>query len=349
MKRLFIILAAVCMAVSGMAGVTIPQNIYGLRLGKSTKQEVHQILTAKGLELYRDEIDSVDYVYRGTCMHEGMEFSGIVTRYMGDTLFYIGFAAKCDSLCDDFGKAFLQRIHSKYDQLQPGDSAIHYALFTAEADSSGLYKWGRTDGNTLIVTLHNDTTCMCWYFADSFMFSYMLNQFLEYYKAEDPNYSEENKVTGVAGVKFGDSREIVRKVITAKAEQLLESDMYSLNFYKVKIGGLTYDYATFYFAPGKGLISVNLQSSFYSWQEEEAEMVYEGLTTQYGRKYTNLKVLADEPEEKASACGAYVDDYDYLPIIISLRKSLSRGGDIRYYVQVDYYSARRESMYDDEI
>ena len=165
----------------------------------------------------------------------------------------------------------------------------------------------------------------------------------------DPNYAEENKVYGVAGVKFGDSRETVRKVISSKANQLLESDSHSLNFYKVKIGGTTYDYATFYFTQGKGLVSVNLQSCFYSWREEEAKMTYENVVSQYKRKYTNFEVVKDKSDEKAAICGAYIDGYEYKPIIITLTRSLSRGGDIMYYVQIDYYFDRKAGMYDDEI
>ena len=45
----------------------------------------------------------------------------------------------------------------------------------------------------------------------------------------------------------------------------------------------------------------------------------------------------------------YIDGYDYLPILISFQKSLSKGGDIMYYVQVDYYTHRKDNLYDDEI
>ena len=36
-------------------------------------------------------------------------------------------------------------------------------------------------------------------------------------------------------------------------------------------------------------------------------------------------------------------------ILISFLKSLSKGCDIMYYVQVDYYTHRKDNFYDDEI
>jgi hypothetical protein len=78
-------------------------------------------------------------------------------------------------------------------------------------------------------------------------------------------------------------------------------------------------------------------------------MKFESVKGQYERKYTNLTLLADDEDLKGYQCGAYIDGYDYLPILISFQKSLSKGGDIMYYVQVDYYNHRTDNLYDDEI
>ena len=78
-------------------------------------------------------------------------------------------------------------------------------------------------------------------------------------------------------------------------------------------------------------------------------MAYEGVISQFKRKYSNFKVRQDEVDDKMCTCGAYVDGYDYPPIIITFQKSLSKGGDIMYYVMVTYYEMRRSNMYDDEI
>ena len=349
MKRLFFILFSILISVVVSAGVTIPQNINGVRLGKSTHKDVDRILTANGMQFDAEESDTTNFVYRGECRHENMDFGGVVTRYYMDTLIMLSFVGRCDSSCVDYGKPFIHQIHTKYGELQSADSSIYYSKITSGVDPLGLKKWGRTDGNTLVVTLSNDSVCSCMYFAEGRMMEIMANALFRLYMEFDPNYADENKVYGVAGVKFGDSRETVRKTISSKANQLLESDAHSLNYYKVKIGGMTYDYATFYFSGEKGLVSVNMQSSFYSWREEEALLAFENVKSQYSRKYTNFKVVKDERDEKVCTCGAFIEGYDYIPIIITFQKSLSRGGDIMYYVQVDYYHARRNGMYDDEI
>lgn len=212
-----------------------------------------------------------------------------------------------------------------------------------------LEKWGREDNNSLIITMHNDTACICVYFAEKRFQEMMTDAIFRLYMSTNLNYAEENKVYGVAGVKFGDSMESVRKIISSKADKLLESDSHSLTYYKVKIGGMTYDYAIFYFSGTQGLVSVNMESSFYSWRKEEALLAFESVKTQYSRKYTNFSVIQDKRDEKVCVCGAFIDGYDYVPIIITFQKSLSRGGDMMYYVQVDYYYDRRDKMYDDEI
>ena len=349
MKRFYLLFVTFVMAVSMVAAVSVPQNFNGIRLGLSSKTEVDKILTSNGLEFSADDSDTTNIVYKGNCKHEEMDFGAVVLRFHMDTVILVGYVAKCDSACAEFGKPFIRRIHAKYEALARPDSSFYYSLLTTDADSLGLEKWGRKDDNSWIITMHNDTICMCVYFAAKRFSDMMTNALFNLFISLDPDFAEENKVYGVAGVKFGDSKETVRKVISSKANQLLESDSHSLNYYKVKIGGTTYDYATFYFTAGKGLVSVNLQSSFYSWREKEALMAFEGVKSQYSRKYTNFKVQKDEPDEKTCTCGAFIDGYDYIPIIITFQKALSRGGDIMYYIQVDYYYSRRKNLYDDEI
>lgn len=162
------------------------------------------------------------------------------------------------------------------------------------------------------------------------------------------NYAEKNKVYGVAGVKFGDSKQNVKNVILTKSKGISSEDSHCTTFYDVSVGGRIYDYATFYFSANQ-LVSVNLQDAFYSWRKEEALMQFENVKSQYERKYSNLTELKDEEDLKGYNCGAYIDGYDYKPILISFQKSLSKGGDIMYYVQVDYYNHRTDNLYDDEI
>ena len=347
MKRLLILMIAVMMAAGVMAEEVIPQNFNGVRLGLSSRKDVERILTSNGLVFDTDNSDSLNYIYTGKCKHEEMEFDYIATRYYMDTLVLIGYFAHCDSACNDYGKAFIQRIHSKYNDLQSCENSLYYALNTSGADSLGLSKWGRRDDKSLVVTLHNDSSCACLYFSEDRMITLLANALSSALRVSNPDYAEENKVTGVAGVKFGDSRESVKRVIETKSSQILESDSHHIIFSKTKVGGITYSYAEFYFLPGRGLVAVNLSKSFYSWQEEEAKAMFDNLVAQYKSKYTNLK---ENDEGTYAFCGAYTDDYkDMPPIVISRKKSLSRGGDMMYYVDVNYYLNNISGLYNDEI
>jgi len=346
MKKLFFILAAVLMAANMWAANTIQDTFMGLKLGQASQREVRDVLSSKGFELLADSGGVL--AYRGNWKVEGVPVNNVVANFYDGTLAMIVVAKNCEDKCDSLQQILETNLDKKYGSLQSGDSSICLSIFSTGVVYPDMKRWTKMDKSTAFMYAKSDTAFILLYVAEKFV----VDQFTEVLNAASktsPDYAEENKVTGVAGVKFGDEKESVRKVITAKAQEFIASDAHSLNFYKVKIGGITYDYVTFYFAAGKGLVSVNMQRAFHSWQQEEARMAYENTINQFSHKYSNLKVLQDDPDEKLSTCGAFIDGYDYKPIIITLQKSLSKGGDIMYYVQVDYYYSRRENLYDDEI
>ncbi len=351
MKKLLSVVVALFTISTMVANVTIQTNFDGIVLGYSTSKEVDEILLSKGLQLSTEEVDSLppdvhEATYLGEYIHEEMCFDGVVARYMSDTVTQLSFVGKCDSACIDYAKSFIEKVHSKYDDLESADSTLFVMMATHGAEE--LSKWSRKDEESIILTMHNDSVCMCSYIANKRLFEIGVNLAFEKVKQTSPDYAEENKVYGVGGVKFGDSKAYVKSVILSKSERILSEDAHSVTFGDTKIGGVTYDYTTFYFSANQ-LVSVNLQDAFYSWRKEEALMQFENVKSQYGRKYTNMTLLKDEDDLKAYICGAYIDGYDYLPIIISFQKALSKGGDIMYYVQVDYYIYRKDNLYDDEI
>lgn len=350
MKKVFFLLFALVTVSSMVAEVTIQTEFDGIVLGKSSRSEVGKFLTSKGLILSVEQSEVDEYgcndVYEGVYLHEEMNFDCVFTRFVDDTIISICFKGFCDSACIEYGKPFIEKTHSKYENLESADSSM--LVLSATSDAEGFVTWSRRDAESVILTMQNDSACFCAYFAESKMFQISLNQAFEKLKQSLPDYAEENKVYGVAGVKFGDSKAYVKSVMYSKSDRLIEEDAHSMLFTDVKIGGVTYDYARFYFSSNQ-LISVNLQSVFYSWRKEEALMKFESIKNQYGRKYSNLTELKDEEDLRGYNCGAYIDGYDYLPIIISFQKALSKGGDIMYYVQVDYYIHRKDNLYDDEI
>lgn len=352
MKRMFFIVVALFTISIMVANVTIQTNFDGIVLCQSTREEIKELFASKGFVLTKDTANNIKglevYVekYSGAYQHEGMIFETIDLFYLDDTVNMITFEKKYDTAYIENANNLLEKIHSKYNELENCDSSA-FALNLAK-DEEGVKTWSRTDDQYMVITQQNDSLCSCTYIAFNNFIYVSLRHALESIKKYDINFAEENKVYGVGGVKFGDSKASVKSVILSKSERIVSEDAHSITFRDTKIGGVTYDFATFYFSSNQ-LISVNLQDAFDSWRKEEALMKFKSIKDQYGRKYSNLTELKDEEDLKGYQCGAFIDGYDYLPIIISFEKSLSRGGDIMYYVLVDYYDNRRESLYDDEI
>lgn len=362
MKRFYLIAMAIFSAFSISAETSIQNTFFGCTLGKSTSKEVQAAMTAQGFKLL-DKIDSTivepnksfeikvsKYNYEGDYMHEEYFFQSVKVGFLNDTLFTIAMPDSCSKDCISKCHKIQENLNKKYNNLEMADSTLLFQQIV-DTETLGLKIWSRHDEHTMIMTASTDSAYVCTYSSKDVYYNLLRSSFSHFIDAlydNDPNFSEENKVYGVAGVKFGDDKETVRKTIAPKSVRFLRSDSRTLEFYKTKIGGITYDYTTFYFMQGK-LVSVDLSMPFYSWQKEEALMFYEGIKSQYERRYSNLKVIKDEYDKKLCTCGAFIDGYDYPPIFISFKKSLSKGGDIMYYVGVSYYFARTEHLYDDEI
>lgn len=355
MKRYYLLAVMMFSALSVFAETTISRTFLGCTLGKSTSKEVISTLTSMGLELESDTIlgaEILAYSFEGVSYnHEGMDFHSFSTLFVNDTLFAVCMQDSCSENCSDFSALIQTNLETKYGHLQTADGTSLLNLVDS-IKSTDAEIWFRQDRSTMVGTFSSDSSFACWY-VDKDAYYRLLLAILKTLGDETSrllsNWAEENKVYGVAGVKFGDDRETVRRAIALKSEKLSDSDSHSLCFYKTRIGGTTYDFATFYFVQGKGLISVHLQKPFSVWKQEEAIMSYENIVAQYRRKYSNFKVITDKEEDKLCTCGAYVDGYDYHPIFISFHKSLSQGGDLMYYVIVSYYEGRRANLYDDEI
>lgn len=364
MKRFSLFAMAMLSALSLSAETVIQDTFFGCTLGKSTSSEVQSEMTSQGFTLLLDTVLSVDtimhtkifqYTYEGDYNHEGHDFHYIDIRFLGDTLITVQMSDTCTIDCSTQMEVLQTNLERKYGHLDVADSTFLNSFINRVNPNNESSTWSRYDGHNIVKTELSDNAFACLYMSNDILQSYfnaaikkMQEGLDSILNSNDPNYSEENKVYGVAGVKFGDSRETVRKVIGAKSERLSDYDSHSLSYYKTQIGGTTYDFATFYFKQGK-LVSVNLQKPFNSWKQEEALMFLESVKSQYERRYSNFRGKTLEEDNKFYLCGAYIDGYDYPPISISFEKSLSQGGNIMYYVIIDYYYMRRKGLYDDEI
>lgn len=354
MKHYFLLIICAIFTSSLFAENVLPKEFLDLTLGKTSKGEVQSILKSKGFKLIaKEDVNetTVQYQFSGIYKHEGVEFHTIIMSFLSDTLFIFCPQDSCGEKVTELSKVLQANLEKKYGTLETADSTFLFSVLKDSADHYGLKTWSRMDEHTMLISMQSDEKISCMYVDRDLYFNIMMKGIMQLSEElnQIPDFSEENKVYGVAGVRFGDDMATVRKVIAPKSDRLSDSDSHTLTYYKTKIGGSTYDFATFYFIQSKGLVSVNLQNAFYSWRKEEAEMAYEGVVSQFKRKYSNFKVLQDDRDEKMCTCGAYIKDYDYPPIIITFQKSLSKGGDIMYYVMVTYYEMRKSNLYDDEI
>ncbi len=350
MKRLFFIIFLSLPTIGMLAqNVRISPTVCGLTVGETTTNgqtlaQWDDLIQHEGMKRLISSSAS-DQVYYGDFVVEGFHLSLMHIELINDTIYKISFYEKSPYAdCWDAYKDIAFRMRDKYAELENltkpdtlvNDSAV--MLFKTDGKTRLLFA---AYPDQITYELTNE------HFNDIYL-QKLYEEFNSLFTGKTgPDYDEKNKVTSVAGVNFGDSKENVKRVISAKSDRLLQSDEYSLNFYKVRVGGTTYEYAKFYFKKGEGLVSVNLQQPFRSWRKEEALMMYENTKSVYQRKYTNYRDVVDEDENKGGVCGAYEDGY--MPIIISFTKSLSQGGDIMYYVQVDYFHNRIATLYDNDI
>ncbi len=345
MKRLFFILAAALMTVGVMAKATIQNTFMGLTLGKASQKEVQDVLSSQGFELQTDTGGL--FMYHGKWQAEGVPVTNLVVRFVDDTLVMLVLGNACEETCDSLKQIIDKNVEKKYGLLQSGDSSLFIKMFALGSVPLGMEQWSRMDDESSFIYGKSDSSYVFIYLAENFIWNRLYKSYKDIVKEVSPDYAEENMVKGVAGVKFGDSYDAVRRVLVSKGAEVAESDEHHIMFVYIKVGGIEYSYAEFYFKQGQGLISATLTKSFRSWQEEEAKMFYEVIAAQYENKYSNFK---QNKEGTYAFCGAYTDTYkDMPPIVISREKSLSRGGDIMYYVTVTYYLKNREGMYDDEI
>ena len=125
-----------------------------------------------------------------------------------------------------------------------------------------------------------------------------------------------------------------------------------LTYLNTALGGTTFDYSKFYFKQGKGLIAVSMHKAFPTYKKKQAEEIYENIVALYQGKYSNVREVNNEEDDKLTVCGepdSKITDETAPPIWIQLEKSVSKGGDYMYYVKVDYYITNTLNLYNEDI
>jgi hypothetical protein len=169
-----------------------------------------------------------------------------------------------------------------------------------------------------------------------------------------PNYDPKNEVVSVTGCKFNTEYNDAVYFFNNKYGRYYEKDSHTATYIDVNFAGQTLDFMILYFKRSdksnrNEFCSIEFQKVFKLDEYERAKMCYEYFKGIYSDKYTNG--FESDFEEYSYWCGMINNDYDDVlpPIHLSLRKSISRSGEERYYLTIEYYSLNTENLYKDEI
>lgn len=347
MKKLFLLL---CFGVSlNLAAESIiPSEFFGCKLGQSTRVDVLQKMSMQGAKVENYSESAI--IFSG--VPEGTLVSNVsCMTFVEDTLTATMFFVKRNE--DSMGK--IETLKQKYGVLLPTlkDNAflsMYQDSLIAQFNVDSASIWSRVDDVYSIAIVEDDSTYCVVYLASN----YMLGRFvalMSEHLTMNPHYDEANRVKSVAGCEFGDSRKNVMEKFRPRAANFLSEDAQSVTYSDIKIGGQYFKLGNLYFINGK-FISCKFETNFNTWRKDEAIATYKSLCSTYDNKYTNAIHVDDDSENMNSYYGMVQSDYEDAkipPIIITMAKGVSRGGDTYYYVTVSYFALRLQHLYDDEI
>lgn len=364
MKRYLLLILLAAAVVGAKAETMLPRHLGGNILGKTTRSMVVQRMTSQGAKL--SDYDEAKLVYDGAFDLNGYTMNRLAMGFANDTLTRVTYVDTLINEHHEKWQAFKDRQCSMYAGAKKAeDDFLANLLSDTLAAQEGIEKeaiWGRVDGKTImflydangegIITILDLERLWNMFFAT--LTEEQIEELAkELAKMEgDADYDEANKVTAVAGCKFGAAKTDVRTQLIKKFGNPTSEDEHEMFYKKVTIGGQLYDMAIFYFmynpaTKRQEFVAASLQQSYYEWEDEKAREQFSITSSQYGRKYTNENKKTDKYNEKNYLYGMLEDDY--YPICVSMEKSLTKGGDMRWFVVVNYFTHKLVSLYDDEI
>jgi hypothetical protein len=147
------------------------------------------------------------------------------------------------------------------------------------------------------------------------------------------------KAQSIAGIDIWSSKQKVEQILESRGYTVYDDGAY-LEVYNFVIGGNEFDFARFNFQ----FVSVTSYftdaafSARYSLQSlEQAKKHRDGLASLLKKKYGNE--YYEEYEREGLKCykmGANRKDEDKVKLIIALYKSMSKGGELGYYLDLIY-------------
>lgn len=348
-KVLFII--AVFVAVSLSASEKIQDTYYGITIGQTTYWDLFGHSPKSVEDGWTTEISSSHekIVYKGKFLVDDIFMHTLVVNLLNDTVYGLTFYDSSLNIDNaEFYSKWLKKEQDKYAQFTRTDTTEVDKMIP---DEEKQY-FQKTDGVLQVVAVLTGNGATLSFENPEKHKKAVKKEIDELFKGFGKTINPEDIVKGVAGVKFGDNEETVRKVISRKSSAFLSDKDHCLTYLNTALGGTTFDYSNFYFKQGKGLVSVSMYKAFPTYKKKQAEEIYENIVSLYRGKYSNVREVNNEEDDKFTACGepdSQITDETTPPIWIKLEKSVSKGGDYMYYVKVDYYIANTLNLYNEDI
>lgn len=358
-KKLFLLIVVAVMALNLFAAEkSISPTACGLTVGETTTNgktiaQWDELIQHEG-QIRLISSGKSDQVYYGDFVVEGLHMSLMHIELINDTIYKISFYENSPYAdCWNAYKDIAFKIRDKYASLEDLTDPVKF-------DNDSAVMIFKTDGKTRLLFAAYPNQITYELTSEHLNDIYLQNLYEEFNTLftgkTGPNYDEKNKVTSIAGVRFGETRTNAINAFKQRGTFMKNEDKITY-FSNVNFGGNTFAIATLYFQYDSKrydsvLASAKFEKNFYEWHKEEARMMYEAVASQFQQKYSNCTVIKDEEDSKMMVCGMLDDNYaegKIPPIIISLDLGVSRGGDKFYYVTISYFVQRMNSAATDDI
>ncbi len=353
-KTLFILLAIL---LNSPIFAQIKSSYLGMNLGETSKKEGTAILQNEGFEVFPSTKDSTVIFIKDTIIGDISMKRGIAS-FIDNKLCYVIFVDSCISPTD------CKLIENRYNSLTKqykvlkNDSASLVVKALKETISDGYELEARSDDRYTVVYALSGDKYMFGIIDSDLFFITIYNIFMETLKQFSDSI---NMVTAVGGCDFGVSySEAIAHFNHRFGKTPVDKKQTKVTYLNAYFGGTNFDALSLYFAYNKEskryeFVSLDAQISYADYYRnlEKARMEYNHIKEKYDSKYTNGKSSSNIDNEilEISTYGTRDDgDSDKLqPILVYLKRGLSVGGDIRYYVIVSYYQDRQTKAYMDDL
>lgn len=209
MKKIWTLaFALVACALTSMAQ-SIPQEIFGVKIGETLPEEVTNILTEQDIEYDSKYLNT--YYYKGNIKHEGIEWNDMQLIFANNKLSGCVLIKDCEEDCDSLRLALVDSLKTKYQTIPTADSSLysfdHYIRGYSEP-------WSIFDGDMMLSVYKRTYGFACSYFHEGNIKEYLIAKHIE---------------DSIAEAKWMAERDSIRQINDSlKQLQVVDIDRYKL-------------------------------------------------------------------------------------------------------------------------